>query len=307
MILCIGLSPAWQRVLHFDALRLDEVNRAVECRTFASGKIVNVLVTLHALDTPAHCLTFCGGLEGQALREDIQRLGASLEGIETRTTTRVCTTVIDKSTNHVTELVVNTAPVEDDEIDALRDACQRHAPNASAAILSGSMPVDAPADTFRRLIEELELEIIADIRGPELLEILPLRPLIVKPNCGELASTLGISIESEDELIAAMQEIQDRGAQWVVISQGAEAVLALGQNTLYRFVPSKVQSVNPIGAGDAFAAGLASALSDGLEVPEAIRHGIATAVDKVSHLLQSAVSRKGAHTWLKQISQEKLR
>jgi 1-phosphofructokinase family hexose kinase len=306
LILCIGLSPAWQRVLHFDPLRPGEVNRAVESRTFASGKIVNVLVTLNALDAPAHCLTFCGGMEGQALRDDIKRLGASIEGIETRTRTRVCTTIIDRSTQQVTELVENTAPVEVDELDALRTACETHAARASVAVVSGSMPVGAPADTFRRLLEGLDLDIIADIRGPELLEILPLRPLVVKPNREELARTLDTPIESEEELRQAMQEIHARGAQWVVVSQGADAMLALGNQTFYRFEPPAVDCVNPIGAGDAFAAGLAEAYSRNLEMTDAIRHGIATAVDKVCHLLQSEVSSAGVRSWLTQISMEKL-
>ena len=46
MIVAAGLTPAWQQILRFDALRLGEVNRAVEAHWCASGKVKH----FHAYD-----------------------------------------------------------------------------------------------------------------------------------------------------------------------------------------------------------------------------------------------------------------
>ena len=105
MILCVGLSPAWQRHMYFDDLKLDEVNRATGGELFSSGKVLNVVVTAHCLGAPCLGLTFCGGLQGEAMREDMKRRGIAFEGVETEEQTRCCTTLINRATGEVTELV----------------------------------------------------------------------------------------------------------------------------------------------------------------------------------------------------------
>ena len=48
----------------------------------------------------------------------------------------------------------------------------------------------------------------------------------------ELAKTVGRDFNSEDDLVTAMSEIRSRGAEWVVVSQGAADLLALGPDGL---------------------------------------------------------------------------
>ena len=286
MILCVGLSPAWQRHMYFDDFEMDEVNRATGGKLFSSGKALNAVITAHCLGAPCLGLTFCGGLQGEAMREDMNRRGIAFEGVETEAQTRCCTTLINRATGEVTELVESAPPVKPQELETLRQAILAHSDRSTIAVLSGSMPLGAPPETFHKLVDKTGLDIVADIRGPELLKLLPLRPLIVKPNQEELAKTLGTPTDSEDALKGAMQSLATRGARWVVISQGAGAVLVYGEGTFHRLRPPRIESVNPIGAGDAFAAGIAVACSRGLEVLEAVRFGMAAAVDKVCRLYQ---------------------
>ncbi len=98
--------------------------------------------------------------------------------------------------------------------------------------------------------------------GPELLELLPLKPMVVKPNREELGKTLGKAIDSEKDLHEAMSRLNELGAQWVVTSQGPDAVWASHIGDLHRFVPPTIDAVNPIGCGDSMAAGIAAGLVD---------------------------------------------
>jgi fructose-1-phosphate kinase PfkB-like protein len=130
-----------------------------------------------------------------------------------------------------------------------------------------------------------------DVRGPELVEALDRRPLLVKPNREELAATVGGSLTTDDALLAAMRGLNERGAQWVVVTQGKDAVWVSSRQECFRITPPSVPVVNPIGAGDCLAAGTSWKLSEGLAVPQAVRWGVAAAAYNVTQLLPARLDR----------------
>jgi fructose-1-phosphate kinase PfkB-like protein len=109
----------------------------------------------------------------------------------------------------------------------------------------------------------------------------------VKPNRDELARTVGRPLHSEDDLKDAMIEVHRRGAQAVLVSHGADPLWALCDGRLHVFRPPGITAVNPIGSGDCLAAGLATALSAGSDMVEAIRFGMAAAAENAAMLLTS--------------------
>ena len=120
------------------------------------------------------------------------------------------------------------------------------------------------------------------------MSVLDLEPYVVKPNREELARTVGRPLDRDDELVAAMQELNGRGAQWVVITQGGEPVWVTSSTEVYRLAPpSADRIVNPIACGDAMAAAIAWATRDGRPVVDAVKLGIAAAADNLRHLLPS--------------------
>jgi 1-phosphofructokinase family hexose kinase len=291
MILCAGLSPAWQHTLIFDALRMGEVNRAREVHWCASGKVINAARAVHRL--AAHeggglrgrALTALGGVTGDATRAALAAEGLDAALLPVRAATRVCTTVIGRAEGSITELVEEAGSLGSADLDGFRALFRAEAGRAKAMVLTGSLPTGTPADYHRTLIEGIAVPTILDIRGPELLATLPLKPFLVKPNREELARTVGQPIGDETELVTAMQELVRRGAQWVLVSQGAEAVWVAGDGRLHRFRPPRVEVVNPIGSGDSLAGGIAFGIASGLAPLDAIRLGIAAAVENATSLL----------------------
>ena len=130
---------------------------------------------------------------------------------------------------------------------------------------------------------------ILDIRGDALLMALECRPLLVKPNREELAHTLGCALGTDRELQVAMRELNDRGATWVMVTDGAGPVWASSAEQVYRIRPPRVEVVNPIGSGDCAAAGIAEALTRGVDPLGAICHGIAAAIENVGQLLPARI------------------
>ena len=68
MILCLGTTPAVQRVMVFTKLTLDAVNRAATTLDGAAGKSVNVAKVLKSLGERPVATGFLGGDRGTFVR-----------------------------------------------------------------------------------------------------------------------------------------------------------------------------------------------------------------------------------------------
>lgn len=284
MILAAGLTPAWQQILSFDRLVAGEVNRAQQSLWCGSGKVLNVGAALHHLQAESRTLCPIGGLTGEQIKGDFARRGILARWLSIAATTRVCTTLLDRSTGVTTELVENSSPLSELELQLYLDAFAEEAKLATLVVLSGSLPKQTPCEFFRRLLERTNVPAILDVRGRELVECLPVQPLVVKPNREELAMTVGRSLESEDEVIGAMEEVRALGAQWVIVSGGPNPLLALGPNGLERVAPPSVRVVNPIGCGDSLTAAIAAKIAIGWRPLEAIGFGVGYAARKAATL-----------------------
>jgi len=286
VIVAAGLSPAWQQILVFDEFSLGEVNRARQAAWCASGKVLNVGLSLAHLHAESLTIAPLGGLPRAAIEREFAQLNAPARWIACRAPTRTCTTLLDAAAGTTTELVENAGPLSSEELAVFRAAFVKESAQADLVVLSGSLPAGTPTTFYRDLLRATPCPAIIDARGPELLEALVCRPLVVKPNRAELASTFSRDLSDDTALLAGMRELNALGAQWTLITQGKQAVWLTSNETTYRLVPPKVDHfVNPIGCGDALTAGLAWALSRGAEPLLAARTGMAAAAERLGQLL----------------------
>jgi fructose-1-phosphate kinase PfkB-like protein len=146
-------------------------------------------------------------------------------------------------------------------------------------------------DPSHPALDAARRRLILDIRGPELLATLPLRPFLVKPNREEIGRTVGRALTTDADLLSAMRELNRCGAEWVVVSAGGNAVFASTAERAMRLQPPRVDVVNPIGCGDCLAAGIACALQEGREAVDAIRFGMAAAAENATQLLPARLDR----------------
>lgn len=295
MILVAGLTPAWQQIAVLDRLRVGEVNRAREVRWCASGKVLNVGLALTQLGASVRTLSLIGGgAAGEATRRDMAELGVDVRWIESSSPQRVCTTLLDRESGETTEIVENSSPASEAELHDFETAFAAEAipSDANFLVLTGSLPTGTPKTFYSTLLSRVQVPAILDVRGEELLTALPHRPLVVKPNREELSHTVGRELVSEDDVWQAMSQINARGAEWVVVTNGGGEVFASRGEQRLRFQPRQVQVVNPIGCGDCFTAGLAWALQRGEDMPTAIRTGITAAAQNAEQLLPARLDAK---------------
>jgi 1-phosphofructokinase family hexose kinase len=286
VIVSAGLTPAWQQILVFDSFRYGEVNRADEVHWCASGKVLNAGIGAHSLGGPSLTLATVGGHPLAEIEREFGELGVPRRWIETRAAARVCTTILESRTGRMTELVENGRPLFPDEVAAFRAAYAEEAARADVVVLIGSLPFGSPLSLYRDLAAATPCPMVLDFRGDGLLSVLDFKPLVVKPNREELGHTFGRELETDADLHAAMRALNERGAQWVVVTQGCGPVWLSSTKELFRFEPLRPeQVVNPIGCGDAMAAGLAWAIRNERSMPEAVAMGISAATDNVRQIL----------------------
>jgi 1-phosphofructokinase family hexose kinase len=289
VILAAGLTPAWQHILVIKGLRIGEVNRAVEAHWCASGKVINAGMALHQLGGTNCTLALLGGATGQNIDREFEERGIAHRWLWGSCATRVCTTVLDPVSGTATELVENAPPITDSEIREFKLGYQELVPKARVVILIGSLPAGVPRTLYRDLVEQTSCRVVLDIRGPELIETLPLNPFLVKPNREELGKTVGRDLSTDEELRAAIMELHHRGAEWVVVSQGKNALWLGGADGIHVFRPPTISVVNPIASGDCLAAGIAWAIERGLSMSDAIKTGMGAAAQNASALLPARI------------------
>jgi tagatose 6-phosphate kinase len=294
MILCIGTTPAAQRVMIFGKLEVDCVNRASQTLDGIAGKSINVAKVLATLGARVIAAGFLGGERGTEILGQLRARGITTHFISVTPPTRQCLTVIDQTGQTVTELVEESQPVAPDSYESLETIVQRVLPECQAIVMSGSLTPGGPVDFYRKITQMAnthQIETIVDAQGPPLVQALEARPGLVKPNRQELAATVGHALRTESEVISAMKEVRRRGAARVIVTAGKSAVLALDEEALWRVYPPKIKTVNPIGSGDAFTAGLVWRLLQGGPLGEACRWGTATGAANALSAMPGDVDR----------------
>ena len=305
MIICLGTTPAVQRVMVFKKLELGEVNRAVEVHQDIAGKSVNVAKVLGALQKPVLATGFVGGERGEFIRQELDRRKTGHDFATVQPQTRLCVTILDQGAGTITELVEESHPAEESAWDELL-AKVKQIKNAQMLILSGTLAGGARPAFYRQCIEATQTPAIVDTQGQVLLESLKARPLVAKPNRKELGVALGLSVDKDSSLQHAMIELVERGAKNAVITLGADGAMAFDGAEFWHITSPKVVAVNSVGSGDAFTAGLAAALVDGQPLPEACRLGAACGAANALTLMAGDVRPEDVKTLLEQTTVQRV-
>ncbi|MCW2945906.1 MAG: 1-phosphofructokinase, partial [Actinoallomurus sp.] len=204
--------------------------RAVHAR--AGGKGVNVARVLKSLGHDVLVLGLAGGATGDAVRADLDASGLRHDLVPCAGETRRTVTVV--AGGEATLLNEPGPVVSPDEWAAL----EARVPDADILVVSGSLPPGVDADAIARLAAR-DLPVIVDTSGEPLRRAAPYA-WAVKPNAEELAALTGT-----DDPVTGARMLR---ADTVVVSLGAEGLLAVTGGGVHRAVPPKVVAGNPTGA-----------------------------------------------------------
>lgn len=279
-VLCLGLAPALQRTIVLERLALGEVNRACRVVESAGGKAITTARALVALGAAAQACGFNGGASGKQLISHMASYGLGTEALTNMTpSTRICTTLIDRLTATVTELVEEAPDPGPAALDRFVRDNTRRTQQASMLVISGTLPPFVADGLYTRFVKEAAragVPVLIDSQGAALLNVLGEGPALVKMTASELGATARSPVDSEERTLRAMRDLIASGARGVLVTRGGQAAYLMTQLKAWRLTPpiEHVRPVNPIGSGDCTSAGIAHALLSGEDLCESVRFGM---------------------------------
>jgi fructose-1-phosphate kinase PfkB-like protein len=289
--LTICMNPTLQKTLLFPSLAIDEVNRTERHWLDASGKGVNVSRTLTLLGERCLHLTALGGPLRNLFLALCEQDKVKVEWVESGSPIRFCYTVLSQADKSVTELVEEAEPVRESAEDRLAEAYTRLLPAFDWVIISGTKAKGYSGKLIPFMTERAKdagKKVILDVRGDDLVNSLPFNPDVIKPNLSEFCATFNIPLDNKPQIQTKCLELCEKYKARIVLTRGKEPLWftepgAGGSDwgeypgeppddyAPARFEPLRPEPspsaddapLNTTGCGDAFTAGLASALSKG--------------------------------------------
>lgn len=285
-VLVLGANPAWQRIVTTAHVHLGDVVRVQRVAECPAGKGYNCAQAIFHLGGRPILIGGCGPGDGEwetACREGgVQTASFPLEG-----PIRTALTLVESSTGQTTELV-EVGPAATPGADTLLDLLLgQRLPGAAVLVVCGSFPSGLSPETVLAAWTRDPIPLVVD--SLPLARILTLPPehprVVLKLNLAEWQSLLGPL--PAQELLALARERWPEAE--LVATLGREGCAALKPDgTWLRKQPMPFpadQTVHPIGAGDAFCAGLAKIVALGGNLEQALSEGLALARASCLHQL----------------------
>jgi 1-phosphofructokinase family hexose kinase len=280
-ILIVALNPSIDVEWRVKDVAWEEKNQVLMERRWAGGKGVNVARWLKYLGCRSRLFLPLGGpngaeLQGELVAKKFSHITVSVSGW---TRANVIVTTEAGRQMRFNPLGPKLQAAEWTQIFA---RCSDELALASCVILSGSLPREAPANVYARLVRSARTarsKALLDCDGPAFAAAVKAKPFLVKPNEHELSQWAGREFRSEPELISAASELSTVTGGWVLISRGAAGAVLLNKTVNAGFtvrVP-QVRPLNTVGAGDAMVAAVGKQLVAGAPPEEWLRWGAATA------------------------------
>ena len=276
MIYTVTFNPSLDYIVSVTDFKLGLTNRTDSELLLSGGKGINVSQVLMNLGIESTALGFVAGFTGDELVRRLEKTGIQSGFIrvdEGLTRINLKLKSIDGTEINGQGPVISEAKVEMlmTRLDTLGEG--------DVLFLSGSIPASMPDDAYQKIMERLEgkkVQIVVDATKELLLNVLPYRPFLIKPNNHELGEIFGVELKSRKEVVPYGRKLQERGAQNVLISMAGEgAVLIAEDGKVYDAPAPKGKLVNGVGAGDSMVAGFMAGWLEKQDYEYAFHMGVA--------------------------------
>jgi 1-phosphofructokinase/tagatose 6-phosphate kinase len=308
VILTVTLNAAIDRTVAVPNFRLGRRHRAVESRTVAGGKGVNVARALSLLGRPVIAAGFVGGPTGTRVLEQLREESVLTDFTRIASETRINLAVIDPTSGEQTEINERGPAVSPEEVKKLFERIGYLAGGAKICVLAGSLPPGAGDDVYARLIADLGqrgVPVVLDAEGEAMLAGVRAGAAMVTPNEREAEELVGQEFADRGDLASGLGELNRLGAEEAAITRPDGCVAVVGEGAERRLLEARTESLEPVstvGSGDAFVAGYVAARYEDRSPEECLAYGVACGAESTQHFGAGTVDRNQVERLLGEVA-----
>jgi 1-phosphofructokinase/tagatose 6-phosphate kinase len=308
VILTVTLNAAIDRTVAVPNFRLGRRHRAVEARTVAGGKGINVARALSLLGRPVLATGFVGGQTGAQVLEQLREESVLTDFTRIAAETRINLAVIDPTSGEQTEINERGPAVSPEETKKLFERIGYLSSGAKICVLAGSLPPGAGDDLYARLIADLSrrgVAVVLDAEGEAMLAGVRAGASMVTPNEREAEELVGQEFADGGDLAQGLHELVRLGAVEAAITRPEGCVAAVGEGTERRLLEIHTEPLEPVstvGSGDAFLAGYVAARYESRSPEECLAYGVACGAESTQHFGAGTVDRNQVERLLGEVA-----
>ncbi len=277
MILTLTINPAVDRTVTVDKLVFEDRAYILGRAEAAGGRGVNASQVIHAFGGKTLALLTSGGAAGKRMEASLAGMAFPFEAVHVGAESRINLTISDKQGLTV-KLNEVGAPLEAAEIQAIGKLAEAQLDKASWLMICGSMQPGVPPHFYCELIQLAQkqgVKTLLDTDGEALQHALEAKPSVITPNQAEAERLLGRALLTRNQFLEALTRIHAMGPESVILSLGSRGAMAVSPEGVFEALPPRIESLCPIGAGDALAAAFIWSMDKGRSFADSLRWGVA--------------------------------
>jgi len=287
LILTLTLNPAIDRTVTVDKLVFEDRAYILDRAEVAGGRGVNASQVIHALGGKTRALLTCGGAAGKRMLKLLEGAGFPYEAALVAAESRINLAISDRQGLTV-KLNEAGAALTPRELESVRDLVQARLEGSREKdgvpervrwlMICGSLQPGIRSHFYCELIQIAQkrgVKVLLDTDGDALQHALEGRPSVISPNQHEAERLLGRALITRTQMLEAVNRMQEMGPESVILSLGSRGAIGSSSEGVFEALPPRIDSLCPIGAGDALAAAFVWSMDKGKSFAESLRWGVA--------------------------------
>jgi 1-phosphofructokinase len=277
MIYTVTFNPSLDYIVSCDDFILGQTNRTTKEIIYPGGKGINVSIVLRNLGLDTTALGFLAGFTGDEIKRLILKEGIKNEMIEVNNGfSRIN---IKLRSSQESELNGMGPSIDEQSIKKLYQKLD-NLTSDDILVLAGSIPSSMPSNIYSDIMDYLKdknMKIVVDATKDLLLNVIPYKPFLIKPNNHELGELFNVKLNTREEVVPYARKLIELGARNVLVSLAGEGAVLVDENgEVYSSKAPKGKVINSVGAGDSMVAGFLYGYKTFNNYNEAFKYGVCT-------------------------------
>jgi len=281
MILTVTINPLLERRYYYQSLNLSSANRNGKLVIKAGGKGINVNRQLNKMGIKNIAMLYTGGGNGKLIRDALRKDQINFSEIIIKNETRDSAIIIDQSAEKVYTFFGADSIVSSNEVREFISKLEKAIATCEIVVFSGSSPCKEADSIFVEginIANKLDKISVCDTYGRHLQDCFDSSPTILHNNIDEIRTSLGLSLEKENDHLKFLNMLYEKGIKQTYITDSGKPFYASNFDFHYTVVPPKIRAVDSTGSGDAFVAGIVYGLHNKFTFEQQLRFATALGV-----------------------------